>query len=463
MAKGTISFAKCDVTDLAVALEMGTLSSPVFIDFLIDRIGDLDQKLGAFRAIYGENARRAAEAAQMARHSGHSVGPLQGIPIAFKDIIDVAGFPTSLGSAATAKSLPADRSADVVVAALGAGMIVLGKTNTVEFALGGWGLDPGGGGPRNPCDVAVRRVPGGSSSGSAVAVAAGLVPAAIGSDTGGSIRLPAAFCGVVGLKTTSASVPRSGVMELSATLDTVGPLVRSVRDAELMMAVLQGGGRSRVEDVLKTNSLQAQSRLDGCRLAVLPEYERVGVTSVVLDAFDLAVGELRKLGARVEIVTALPPLFELAELTSTIMLAEAYACHQTIVEDANSGMGSVVARRMAQGRETSARDYILALRSREEIMRTYRKALCEYDALIMPTTEFTAPPVAEVDQSKAPARFTRLANLVDCFAVSLPAGIDPHGLPIGLQLLATGPSESAIMRIGKAFQAVTEWHYLRKT
>lgn len=447
---------RADLTDLALGLEANALSAPTLVDGLLDRIERLDGKLGAFKCVFAQEARDVAEAAHLARKSGHAISPVHGIPFAVKDVIDVAGHPTFLGSKATSHAPTAARSAAAVLSAQTSGMIALGKTNTVEYALGGWGLDPGNGAPWNPNDIAVHRIPGGSSSGSTVAVAAGLVPAALGTDTGGSIRMPASFCGVVGLKTTVDAVAREGVMELSGTLDTVGPLVRSVRDAELMLSILANAGRSAIE-VLLASAQAAHHGLDGFRLAIPPDREREGVTEASLANFDAALDIFRKLGARIEVVD-LPPFADLAELTSVIMLTEAYSNHREMVDNADSGMGEIVASRMSLGKTVSAQAYIDALARRKAMQSQYFGRLAGHHALITPTTEITAIPVAEVDQSKAPARFTRLANLVDCFAMSVPDGLDRDGLPTGLQLMATQPSAQNILTLGKAYQSVTDWH-----
>lgn len=448
-----------DLIDLAIAIESGELTAPTLVDGLLDRIERLDGKLGAFTSVFADDARNAAEAAHLARKSGHAVSPVHGIPFAVKDVIDVAGYPTHLGSRATLDAKPATRSAEAVEAAQTVGMIALGKTNTVEYALGGWGMDPDNGAPWNPNDMAIHRIPGGSSSGSTVAVAAGLVPAALGTDTGGSIRMPASFCGVVGLKTTVDSVSRKGAMELSTTLDTVGPLVRSVRDAELMLAILGNGGRSAIEALLARVGTLDQN-LAGCRLAILPDREREGVSEATLASFDATLDVFRKLGATIEVVD-LPPFSDLAELTSVIMLAEAYAVHRETVDNSDSGMGEIVTSRMALGKNTTAHAYIDALARREAMRARYFEQLGNFHALLTPSTEITAIPLVDVDQIKAPARFTRLGNLVGCFAMSIPNGVDAQGLPTGLQLMATQQSAANILHLGKVYQAVTEWHLRR--
>lgn len=446
-----------DVTDIALALEREQLSPVGLFEEYLDRIERLDGKLSAFVHVFREDGRAAARAADMARRAGHCIGPLHGIPIAFKDIIDIKGHPTRLGSAASRSAVPASASAHVVEAAICAGMIALGKTSTVEYAFGGWGTDPQGNAPWNPWDTAVHRIPGGSSSGSAVAVSAGLAPVAIGSDTSGSIRVPASFCGIVGLKTTTTSVNRRGVLELSPSLDTVGPLVRSVRDAELMLALFTGADAAGVRAVLKQGSARPSSTFAGMRIAVAGDRERAGVSDDVLANFDASIRAFEKLGAVVETLDALPAFGGLGALTKTILMAESFALHGGLANDPHGGMGEVVARKIRSGAGISASTYLRAMAERAELQARYFSMLSGYDALLTPATETVAIPVAEVDEGGTPARLVRLANLVDCFALSVPNGLDRCGLPTGLQIMAAEHSAQRIFAIGKIYQAAVDW------
>lgn len=447
-----------DVTGIASALERGELSSVTLIEYLLDRIERLDGRLGAFVDVYGENALAAAQAADIARRAGHAVGPLHGIPIAFKDIIDVKGHPTRLGTVAATAAVDASRSADVVETALAAGMVALGKTSTVEYAFGGWGLDPLGNAPWNPWDRHVHRIPGGSSSGSAVAVCAGLVPVAIGSDTSGSIRVPASYCGIVGLKTTTGPVSRRGVLPLSSTLDTVGPLVRSVRDAELMLALLTGARLRALGAIIARNLAAPAQSLAGVKIAVVGDAERAGVADAVLANFDASLKMLAEMGAKIETVGALPSFAGLTELIRPILMGESYALHHAVADDPGSVLSDVVRAKLRSGAGISAKAYLEALNRRRRLQDEYRAVLSGYDALVTPTTETVALPVGDVDESKTPARLVRLANLVDCFALSLPNGTDGSGLPTGLQIMATGSSAVSMLEIGRAYEAKVGWN-----
>jgi aspartyl-tRNA(Asn)/glutamyl-tRNA(Gln) amidotransferase subunit A len=230
---------RATVAELSRAYGEGVLSPVDVVDALLERIRKRDSALHAFIAVYEADARLAAEAAHKAMRARHRVGPLHGVPIALKDLVDLEGRVTTGGSKVWAERV-SPVTATLAERLIAAGMIVLGKTHTVEFAMGSFGTNTHLGTPRNPWDLAVHRTPGGSSSGSAVAVAAGLAPAAIGTDTGGSVRLPAAWCGIVGLKVTAGRISTHGVLPLSSTLDTPGPMTRSVEDAALIFRVLNG-------------------------------------------------------------------------------------------------------------------------------------------------------------------------------------------------------------------------------
>jgi aspartyl-tRNA(Asn)/glutamyl-tRNA(Gln) amidotransferase subunit A len=227
------------VHQLRDRLTQGEITPVAIVEGYLDRIARYDAKLHAYIDVYADEARAAAHAAAAAMASGHRIGPFHGIPVAVKDLVEIAGRVTTGGCGAW-HDRRSPSTATLVEKMVAAGMIVLGKTHTVQFAMGGWGTNQQFGTPWNPWDLVVHRTPGGSSAGSGVAVAAGLAPWAIGTDTGGSVRLPAAWCGVVGLKTTIGRISTYGVLPLAATLDTPGPIARDVEDAALLLTVLQG-------------------------------------------------------------------------------------------------------------------------------------------------------------------------------------------------------------------------------
>jgi aspartyl-tRNA(Asn)/glutamyl-tRNA(Gln) amidotransferase subunit A len=449
-----------------LAAEIGArrLSPVEIVEAFIARIAVQDGKLHAYVEVYGDDARLAAEAADKAIRSGHRVGPLHGVPIALKDLIDLEGRVTTGGSEAW-RDRRSTVTATLARKLIAAGMIVLGKTHTVEFAMGGWGTNQHRGTPWNPWDPAVPRTPGGSSSGSGVAVAAGMAPWAIGTDTGGSVRLPASWCGLSGLKTTIGQVSTYGILPLAPSLDTPGPMARSVEDAALLFGVMQGA------DPLDPRTLPAPPPADvmaglrrgvrGLRLARMPQSERDGCASDVLAAYDTALEELARQGA--EIVTiALPCRFaDTMMATGRIIGSEAYQLVGHLVDDDALPIDPAVRPRIRLGRDITARDYLAALAERDELKRKFLAAMDGVDAVLTPTTQTAAIPVAEVDQTTTPAHFTRMFNLMEMCALSVPNGFTASGLPLSLQIACRPYDEATALRIGCAYQQATDWHQRR--
>ena len=447
------------VHELARAIQTKKLTAKEATESFLGRIERHGEKLHAFVAVYGEEARQAADAADKAIRAGHAVGPLHGVPVALKDIVDMEGRITTGGSMAW-KDRISPTTATLARKLIGAGCIVLGKTHTVEFAMGGWGTNQHMGTPWNPWDMKTHRAPGGSSSGTGVAVAAGLAPWGIGTDTGGSVRLPAAWCGIVGLKTTIGRISVHGVLPLAFTLDTPGPITREVEDAALMFNVLQGPDpldpltlRHPPDDPMP----QLRRGVGGLRLARLPEAEREGCDDEVLAAYDESLKLLAKLGAQV-VDVRLPRRFaDFTLMTGRIISAEGYSFVGELVDRNDLPIDEAVRPRLRPGRDMRASDYILALREREQVKREFAAALAEVDALLTPTTATPAPVVASIDQSTTPAIFTRAGNLLDLCGLSLPNGFTAGGLPISLQILCRSYDEATALRIGWAYEQATEW------
>ncbi|HEY0824185.1 MAG TPA: amidase, partial [Ramlibacter sp.] len=306
--------------------------------------------------------------------------------------------------------------------------------------------------------------PGGSSSGSGVSVAAGLTPWAIGTDTGGSVRLPASWCGITGLKTTIGRVSTHGVLPLSPTLDTPGPMARSVEDAALLYAVMQGADP--LDPITRglpyTDPLPTLKRgVRGLRLARMPEVERQHASAEVLAAYDRSLAEFERLGAEI-VPLDLPFLFaDVAAYNLRIMAAESYTLYRELIDDASAPLDPHVRPRIAAGRTVSAREYIEALRMREVMKQQFAGAMEGIDALLTPTTMTTAVPVDEVDQTRAPAHYTRFGNYLDLTALALPNGVDAGGLPTSLQIVCRSLDEATALRIGWAYQDATDWHLRR--
>lgn len=451
------------VHELARQLQARRLSPVEVVDAYLARIAQKDAKLHAYTEVFADDARLAARGAEAAIRAGHAVGPLHGVPIALKDLIEIEGKVVTGGSQAHAQRV-ATRTATLASKLMAQGMIVLGKTHTVEFAMGGWGTNTRRGTPWNPWDMATARTPGGSSSGSGVSVAAGLAPWAIGTDTGGSVRLPASWCGITGLKTTIGRVSTHGVLPLSPTLDTPGPMARSVEDAALLYAVIQGADPldPLTRGLPYTDPMPTLKRgVRGLRLARMPQGERQHASAEVLAAYDRSLAEFERLGADI-VPLKLPFLLaDVAAHNLRIMAAESYTLYRELIDDESAPLDPHVRPRIAAGRTVSAREYIEALRMRDVMKQQFARAMEGVDALLTPTTMTTAVPLEQVDQAKAPAHYTRFANYLDLTAVALPNGLDAGGLPTSLQINCRSLDEATALRIGWAYQDATDWHQRR--
>lgn len=438
--------------------------SPVdVVESYLARIRTKEPKLQAFVEIYEDDARQAAQAADLAIRSGHAVGPLHGIPIVLKDLIEIEGKPVAGGCFAW-KDRRATRTATLAKRLIAQGMIVLGKTHTVEFAMGGWGTNTRLGTPWNPWDPERKRTPGGSSSGSGVAVAAGLAPWAVGTDTGGSIRLPASWCGITGLKTSVGRISTHGVLPLSPTLDTPGPMARSVEDAALLYRALQGPDPldPRTGRVPFTDPLPALKRgIQSLRLARMPDPERRYASDDVLAAYDASLSELARLGAEIVSLDLPFGFADVAALNLRIMAAESYAILHELIDDPDAPLDEHVRPRIAAGRQITARAYLEALQEREALKVRFAEAFAQVDAFLTPTTMTTALALDEVDQTTAPAHFTRFANFLDLCALAVPNGIAGDGLPTSLQIVCRAYDEATALKIGWAYQDATDWHQRR--
>ena len=445
---------------LSAAIADGSLTSAAIVEACLRRIAALDGKLHAFVDVYWEEARLAAHAADQAIRAGHRLGPLHGIPIALKDIIDMEGRITTGGSKVW-QERRSTTTATVAQRLIGAGMIIIGKTHSVEFAMGGWGTNTHMGTPWNPWDMETHRTPGGSSAGSGVAVAAGMVPAAIGTDTGGSVRLPASYCGLTGLKTTVGRISLYGILPLSTTLDTPGPMTRSVEDAALIYDAIQG------PDPLWPPTLEHNTRnpfaslrrgVKGLRLAAISATERAGVDGPTLAAFDAAQETLRGLGASITEIEMPRPFTDFAAIAGRIIGAEGYRFVGHLTDDPNLPVDPNVRPRIQLGKDIRAHEYLDALAEQQEAKAEFAEAMMDFEALLLPSTETPAIPLSEVDEGGTPARFTRAGNCLELCALSLPNGLSPDGLPTSLQVACRGHDEAMALRIGWAYEQATDWH-----
>ncbi|MGE5269281.1 MAG: amidase [Thiohalocapsa sp.] len=450
---------------LAADIAARRLSPVDVVEALLARIGRHNEKLHAYIDVYADDARLAAEAADKAIRAGHAVGPLHGVPIALKDLIDLEGRVTTGGSQVW-RERRSPATASLARRFFAQGMIVLGKTHTVEFAMGGWGTNQHLGTPWNPWDLPAHRTPGGSSSGSGVAVASGMAPWAIGTDTGGSVRLPASWCGLAGLKTTIGRVSTYGILPLAPSLDTPGPMARGVEDAALLFGVMQGA------DPLDPRTLSAPPPGDvmsglkrgvrGLRLARMPAAERDGCAAEVLAAYDAALDVLAGLGAEI-VDIALPCHFaDATDMTGRIIGSEAYQLVGALVDDRALPIDDAVRPRIQLGRGITARDYLAALAERDALKRRFLASLDAtpggIDAVLTPTTQTAAIRVDSVDQTTTPAHFTRLVNLLELCALAVPNGFTATGLPLSLQIICRPYDEATALRIGWAYEAASDWH-----
>jgi aspartyl-tRNA(Asn)/glutamyl-tRNA(Gln) amidotransferase subunit A len=448
------------VHTLAAEIAARRLSPVDLVDEYLTRIERLEPKLQAFVSVNAANARLAAEAADKAIRSGHAVGPLHGIPIAIKDLVEIEGE-VAMGGSAAWRDRIAPRTATLHRKLMAAGRLNLGKTHPDEFAYGGWGTNQHLGTPWNPWDPGVHRAPGGSSSGSGVAVAARMAPWAIGTDTGGSVRIPAAWNGITGLKTTIGRVSTYGVLPLSGTLDTPGPITRDIEDAALLLTVLQGAdpNDAHTMTVRDINPLPELRRgVKGLRLGRLPDTERSSVDAEILVAYDRSVEFLASVGAEI-VPVRLPERFgELGGVVGRIISAEIYASIAALADDNSTPLDQDVRPRVRAGAAISAKDYLAGLAERERMKVTFNAAIEGVDALLTPTMVEPAPVVASIDQNTTPAVFTRWVNFYDLCAAAVPNGFTAGGMPSSLQIVCRGYQEALALRIGWAYQSAHDWH-----
>ena len=448
------------VAALAAGLKSRSLSPVDVVESCLERIGRLDGRLHAFVDVYHKEARLAGEAADKAIRSGHALGPLHGVPIAIKDLADVEGRVTTGGSAIW-RERRATATATLVQKLISAGMIILGKVHTAELAFSSFGTNQHLGTPWNPWDAGTHRTPGGSSSGSGVAVAARLVPCAVGTDTGGSVRVPASWCGITGLKTTIGRISCHGVLANTPTLDTPGPMTLTVEDAAILLDVMQGAD-SRDPRTLALRDSDPMPTLRrgvrGLRLARLPTTDLSGVDAETLAAYDRAIEVFARLGAEIVDVRLPCSVREYGDASGRIMAAESYALYAQIVDNNALLLDEDVRPRVRAGAGISAREYLEALALRQDLKRDFAGAIEGIDAILAPTTYTPAMPIADVDQGTTAAFLTRWVNFLELCALAVPTGLNQAGLPLSLQIVCRGGDEAMALRIGWAWQNVTDHH-----
>jgi aspartyl-tRNA(Asn)/glutamyl-tRNA(Gln) amidotransferase subunit A len=426
----------------------------------LERMERLDPALSAFISVEPEEALQQAQQAEHEIASGRYRGPLHGIPIALKDLIDTAGVPTTAGSALFEDRVPAE---DAVVARRLKleGAVLLGKTNMHEFAYGGSGVVSYYGAVRNPW--ARDHIAGGSSSGSAAAVAAGFCFAALGSDTSGSIRLPAACCGIVGLKPTYGLVSARGVVPLSWTYDHVGPMTRSVRDAALVLQAIAGydAGDHTSHEYADSDYLEAlEQDTQPLRLGIVRQFFFDDLEAEVAAAINNALQVLETLAR--DLSDASMPI----DTDRTVQLAESYAYHAQFLAQGSELYQPETLRRIKRGEAVSAAEYILKRNELEHLRRSAADLFSDYDLLITPTAPITAPELAELQANPDDLRRrelillrnTRPFNVLGLPAISVPCGFTQAGLPIGLQIAGAPGDDARVLQLAHAYEQVTQWH-----
>jgi aspartyl-tRNA(Asn)/glutamyl-tRNA(Gln) amidotransferase subunit A len=435
------------IADLAPRIARGELKSETLTEEALATIQNLNPQLNAFITVTADRALAAARAADKDIAGGRLRGRLHGIPISLKDLIDMEGVPTTAASRLRAEHI-APRDAPVTSRLREAGAVIVGKTNLHEFAFGTTTEDSGWGPARHPVDA--TRSAGGSSAGSAIAVRTGMSVASVGTDTGGSIRIPAAACGVVGLKPDWEEVPSAGVVPLSRQLDHVGPITRSVSDAAVMFDVMRGTAVTTI----------GPTPLRGKRFGMLGPYFFDRIDEHVEAAVMSAVERLRGAGAIVNTVS-IPHAALIATVYLHLVLTDAAAYHAVTLRERPAAYTPNVRLRLEMGRYVLAEDYVRALRGRGIIRAEVDAAIADVDALLLPALAIPAPPLGAntvavkggQDQVRsAMLRCTQPFNLSSHPAISLPCGATPSGLPIGLQLVGRRGGTPELLQIARAVE-----------
>lgn len=442
------------ITQAQQALDSGQTTARKLVEGCLERIAAPDgEGSRVFVRVYEDEARASADAMDGLRRVGRAPGPLAGIPISIKDLFDVAGERTAAGSRVLAEAKPAERHAVAISRCLAAGLIPVGRTNMTEFAFSGIGINPHFGTPKGPWRRDEGHVPGGSSSGAAVSVADGMALAGLGTDTGGSCRIPAAFCGVVGYKPTARRVSIDGVLPLSPSLDSVGPLANTVRCCAAIDAVLSGKPLTPLKPL----------ELRGLRLAVPGNMVMDGMDPAVAEAFNRVLNRLSNLGVRITHLN-FPHFERVAEANGTggFAATEAHVWHRAYLADQAEVYDQRVRNRIERGAGMSAGDLIALQRARRTIIADFDRATIPFDAVAMPTVPILPPTIASLaddsDFTRVNAlvlRNTSLGNFLDRCAVSLPMQRASEA-PCGFMLMGETGGDSRLFAVAGAVEAVSK-------
>ena len=457
------------IHQLAPLLQKKEISPVELFNEAIERIHQLQPKLNSFITVTEEEGRKAATEAESEIRKGQYRGPLHGIPISIKDLFATRGVRTTAGSKVLAQWVP-DYDATAVARLHQAGMVLVGKTHMHEFAYGVTSDNPHYGPALNPWDP--TRVPGGSSGGSAAAVASSQCTASLGSDSGGSIRTPAAVCGVVGLKPTYGRVSRYGAIPLAWSLDHVGPLTKSVEDAAIMLAAIAGPDPkdpSASSRPLPDYRQEMRGSIRGLRLGVPRQYFFEHVDPEIQKLVSAAIHQLESMGATL-VEVDIPDLENCSAMEAHITLAEATSYHEPYLKRQADDYGPGVRTNLEAGRYLLATDYVKSQRARTLLQRNFNQAFKHADVIVSPTLPALPPLVGEVWVQSgnlrehvidAFLRFNIPFDLTGFPAISIPCGLGSTGLPIGLQIAGKAFDETTVLRVANAYEQSTEWHLVR--
>ena len=457
------------IAEAAQLLESKQVSPVELVKAHLQRIDETDERLNSFITLLRDESLEAAGQAEQSIQSGKYLGPLHGIPIGLKDLYYTKGVLTTIGSKIYRDFVP-DYDAAVTEKFSDAGAILLGKTQMHEFALGATSVNPHDGPAHNPWNIDC--VTGGSSGGSGSSVASGQVMGALGSDTGGSVRIPAALCGIAGLKPTFGRVSRYGVYPLSWSLDTVGPMARTARDCALILNVIAGyDPRDPSSADVPTEDFTASldQGLQGTRIGIPKEFFFDVIDPEVHEAFLKAASVYEELGASVEEVSV-PVLDHSLTISGNILIAEAAEVHMDHLRERADDIGDDVRARLEMGALTPAVDYVKAQRARTAFNRQMSEVMESYDILLAPTVPIGAPKIdqtlVQINDAQVPAlallsRLTRPQNICGLPTITVPCGFTSDGMPIGMQMAARAFDESSALRVAHAYEQATDWHTRR--
>jgi len=448
------------ITEASRMLAAKTLSPVELTEALLRRIEALNPELDAFLLVDGDRARAAAQQAEAAIQGGRRLGPLHGVPFALKDIVDTADLRTTCHSKILEDNIP---TMDATVAAKlkAAGGILLGKTATHEFAIGGPAFDLPWPPARNPWNR--DHHPGGSSSGSGAALAAGLAPMAIGTDTGGSVRNPASSCGIVGMKATYGRVSRAGVFPLSYSLDHIGPMTRSVTDNALMLQAIAGYDArdpAAAPNAVSDYTVAIEKGVAGLKIGYLRHFHETDLPAHpdMAAGLDAAIGVLRAEGAEIKDVS-LAPLKEFAATNRVILTSEAYAIHRQWLADRPGDYSKSTRDRIVPGAFISAAEYIDALRQRARYRDQFKHLLSQVDVIVCASS---MDPACRIDDPAEVHRtYGRQArtpfNVLGVPALAVPTGLASNGLPLSMQIVGRAYDEATVYRVARAYERAGPW------